>query len=280
LPSFYTPNALVTMNPELGPMKRKAYRLFEKWLGKLGTILIAVSEMERDHAVALGMPPESVAVVPNGIALADLPDRASVRNELGIDADATVVGFVGRLFAQKAPAVLLRAFAQSNAQESRAILAMVGDGPMRAELDVLAEELGITEKIRWLGARNGQRTMPAFDVFALPSLYEGMPYVALEAAHAGLPIVASRVSGISSVVRDDENGYVVEPGDVGGFAMALDKLLLDPERRERFSAPSLSRVQEWTLDRMVDDTIKVYEQVLDAHAPRSFEIVKNGSGNC
>lgn len=261
IPSAYTPNAMVTMNPELGRTKLQAYRLVEQLLGKIGTVLIAVSDEEREHAISLGIKPAAATVIPNGIALETLPDRETVRAELGIEADTTVVGFVGRLFDQKAPDVLLRAFGASAARHS-AILAIVGDGPLKPELENLAENLGISNRIRWLGTRNGQRTMPAFDLFVLPSNYEGMPYVVLEAAHAGLPIIATRVSGVSSVVRDGENGFIVNPGDIDSMAAALDTLLSDSELRRKFSQASLLRVQEWTVERMVNDTIRLYEHTL------------------
>src|SRR5690606_29393466 len=155
----------------------------------------------------------AIAVIPNGIAPPHLRESTAVRDDLGLTADAIVVGFVGRLFAQKAPHVLLKAFSQCADRHPRAILAIVGDGPLRQSLEDLAIQLEISDRVRWLGAQNGQQSMPAFDVFVLSSHYEGMPYVLLEAAHAGLPIIATNVSGVSSIVRDQENGFVVPPGD-------------------------------------------------------------------
>ena len=128
-------------------------------------------------------------------------------------------------------------------------------------MEQLASDLGVTAQIRWLGSRNGQQVMPAFDLFVLSSHYEGMPYVLLEAAHAGLPIVATQVSGVSSVVRDDENGWTVPPGDADAMAGAVDSLLADAALRARFSAASRSRVREWTCERMVRDTAQLYEEI-------------------
>lgn len=276
--SAYTPNALVTMNPELGPLKSKLYGAAERILGRIGTVLIAVSDFEAEHAVSLGIDPETVTVVGNGIPLERLPDRDTVREELGLDSDALVVGFVGRLFDQKAPDVLLKAFAKATTHET-AILAMVGDGPLRPEMEALTEKLGISSRIRWLGAQNGQRCMPAFDLFVLPSNYEGMPYVVLEAAHAGLPIIATRVSGVASVVRDGENGFTVAIGDVDSMATALDALISNADLRKEFSRTSLSRIQEWTVERMVGDTLRVYDQILGGSiVPAPHLVVKCSSG--
>jgi glycosyltransferase involved in cell wall biosynthesis len=261
VPSVYTPNALVTMNPELGHIKSRVYRVAERCLGRMGDLFIAVSDAERHHAISLGVPASSIAVVPNGIAPPLLRDRQTVRAEFGIDADAPVVGFVGRLSCQKAPQVLIRAFAECVAGHPHAVLAIVGEGPLQEELEQLAHELGVSRHIRWLGARNGQQAMPAFDLLVLSSNYEGMPYVLLEAAHAGLPIVATRVSGASTVVRDNENGFLVAPGDTGAIARAMDALLSDSDLRARFSAASLARVREWTRDRMVRETVKLYAGV-------------------
>ena len=121
--SVYTPNALVTMNPELGEVKSRVYGVAERWLGRMGDLLIAVSEDERDHAISLGVPAKSIAVVGNGIAPPSLRDRQTVRAELGIEPDATVVGFVGRLFDQKAPQILIRAFAKCSDRHTQAVLA-------------------------------------------------------------------------------------------------------------------------------------------------------------
>jgi glycosyltransferase involved in cell wall biosynthesis len=284
LPSFYTPNALVTMNPELGRWKARTYRFVERALGRIGTVLVAVSHDEREHALSLGIAPEKVVVIPNGIALENLPQRDAVRASLGIDLDATVIGFVGRLFAQKAPEVLLRAFAQSTGPGTNAVLAVVGDGPLRSQLESLAETLGVSGKIRWLGTRPGQQSMPAFDLFAMPSHYEGMPYVLLEAAHAGLPIVATRVSGVSLVVRNGENGFTVAPGDVEAMTKALDALLSNAELRREFSQASRARVKEWSIQRMIDDTIRLYTQFLptcDEHlpCPQNFRELSNFSSS-
>jgi glycosyltransferase involved in cell wall biosynthesis len=255
------------MNPELSPLKSRVYGIAERYLGRIGNLLIAVSEDERDHAISLGVPATSIAVVGNGIAPPSLSDRKAARTELGLASDAIVVGFVGRMFDQKAPQVLIRAFAKCINRHPQVILAMVGDGPLRKQLEELAAELGVSEQIHWLGARNGQQAMPAFDLFVLSSHYEGMPYVILEAAHAGLPIVATRVSGVSSVVCDLENGLTVEPGDVDGMARAIDTLLSDAELRARFSTSSRSRVREWTCDRMVSDVVTLYETMMNETGP-------------
>jgi glycosyltransferase involved in cell wall biosynthesis len=261
VPSVYTPNALVTMNPELSRMKSNAYAAMERCLGKAGT-MIAVSESERDHAISLGISADRITVVPNGIPDQELPTRDSLRNELGIDPKAKVVGFVGRLFGQKAPEILVRAFARATIHHADAVLAIVGDGPLKKDLVQLADQLDISGQIQWLGERDGQRTMPAFDLFVLSSNYEGMPYVLLEAAHAKLPIVATRVSGTSMVVHEGENGLTTPPGDVDALADAIETLLGDEQLQQRFSQASLARSGEWSSERMVKNTIAVYEDVM------------------
>src|SRR5205823_14138786 len=113
-------------------------------------------------------------------------DRDGARAELGLGARDTVVGFVGRLSPQKAPEVLLKAFALLVPKLPSAVLVVIGDGPLSEPLRKLAEEWDVAGRVKWLGWRDGGHAMSAFDVFVLPSRYEGLPYVAIEALVAGL----------------------------------------------------------------------------------------------
>ena len=171
----------------------------------------------------VGLPHGSVGSVPNGVPIEPLGARVS--REPG-----TVIGSLGRLTEQKGYDVLVRALQKLPTAE----LVLVGDGPQRGQLQALAAELGVTDRLRITGwATNARAHLEEFDIFALPSRWEGMPLGILEAMHAGLPILASDVGSVSEAVADCETGYLVPPDDLERVCERLGRLLDAPELRLR-----------------------------------------------
>lgn len=260
----YTPHAFVTLSPNLHPTERALYSGIERLLSFCTAALIAVSEDEAREAGRLGVPRSRVHVIPNGIPLRPPTprDRAAVRDRWALPEGALAVGFVGRFASQKNPTLLLRAFAKLTSVNNQARLVMVGDGPLKPELESLARSLKISHRVVWTGFMEGRWAMAGFDLFALPSNYEGFPYVLLEALNAGLPVVTTAVGGTEMVVKDRQNGLVVPVGDVAAFAHALEALAADPELRQRFAGSSSKRAMEFSQDQMVERTLSLYRQLL------------------
>jgi len=259
VPVFYTPHAFVTLDPGLPAAMRALYHAAEWLLAPLGARIICVSDEERDHAIALGIARSRLAVVPNGLAPLPPADRAAQRQALGLSADEVCVGFVGRLSAQKAADRLVGAFAVAVGGCPRARLVLVGDGPDRSELEAQAHRLGVGSRVVFTGHGDGPSLMAAFDVFVLPSRYEGFPYALLEAAARGLPILSTQVGGASAVVRSGENGYVISQADAaGGLARHLAGLLADADARGRMSRRSLEMAGSLGVDQMVARTLELY----------------------
>jgi glycosyltransferase involved in cell wall biosynthesis len=254
----YTPHALVVMNPSLPRIGRFVYGSVEKLLMPLTHRMIAVSSEERDVACKLGMSQAKVAVVPNGIEAGRHADRQSIRRQLDLAADEVVVGYVGRMVPQKNPELLLNAFAGVVPGNPKAVLVLVGDGPLMSQVRSRIDELGIADRVRLLGARPGRALMPAFDVFVLPSRYEGFPYVALEAMDAGLPLIATDKSNCQILIGDDEAGIVTPSGCVASLRKALADLIEDSVRRRRAGAAARDRVAKFDLQRMAKETLRVY----------------------
>lgn len=258
--AFYTLHGLIMMDPLLPRWKWLMYLSIELGLATWTSRVIAVSPEEQRAAVKLGFGRSRVMLVPNGVGEMDLTPRGEARLAMGVDADAIVIGFVGRLVEQKAPEVLIEAFAATVSVEPRSRLALVGAGPLEPSMRELARSLGIAEKIIWLGERDARGVLAGFDLFALASRKEGLPYVVLEAMAAGLPVVATTSAGSEILVIPGLNGTVVPADNVGAFGEALIELVTDPAGRARRGAASRERVAAFSIDAMVEATLAAYRE--------------------
>ena len=275
----YTPNAFITQNPLLSLPERWLYSASERILACLTDAIIVVSPEELSHAREIGLS-ATLFYVPNGIKPPHLPTGLEVRHRLGLGSDDLLVGFVGRLETQKAPDVLLRAFASLLEKRPKGQkLLIVGDGSLKESLVKLAVELEISAQVRWLGAVSGLEHMPAFDLLVLPSFYEGMPYVLVEALFAGLPIVATAVAGTKLTVQPGVNGLLVPPGNPQALALAIAELLQDPDRRRSFGQASLKKSREFTVELMVSRTLAHYAKLIEStdYKTRLFNICRHSS---
>ncbi|HSP72423.1 MAG TPA: glycosyltransferase family 4 protein [Gaiellaceae bacterium] len=253
-----------------GPVRGYAFRLLERWLARATTRLIAVSPQVRDDLVALGVALESkFAVIRLGIELdtrvADsAASRADTRRALGIDDGRFVIGWIGRMTAVKRAEDVLRAFKLVRDRGIDACLCMVGDGPDRERVEQLAHDLGVVRDCLFPGYQ--EEIGPffgAFDVFVLPSANEGTPVTAIEALASGCPVVATRVGGVPDVVRDGEDGFLVEPGDVDQLAGRLAELASDPDLRGRLGGAGRERVvPRYGVERLIDDVDGLYRDLL------------------
>jgi glycosyltransferase involved in cell wall biosynthesis len=210
--------------------------------------VITVSRYVHNMLVDRGIPPARIGVVPPIAALPAWEDanpqacwerlqqsREAVRAELGFDADDVVVGCTAVLREPKGHAELLEAIAPLCHANQRLHLVIVGDGePVMQRLRARREALGLAAQVHLLGYRSdAARLMSGFDLFALATQKEAAGTVFLEAAQAGLPIVATRVGGVPEMLREGDNALLVARGDQAGLSAALKTLLDDPERRRR-----------------------------------------------
>jgi glycosyltransferase involved in cell wall biosynthesis len=143
---------------------------------------------------------------------------------------------------------------------------IVGDGPLRESLESQSRALGVDGIVEFLGARND---VPAqlrhFDLFVLPSLWEGLPYVLLEAMAAGLPIVTTDVDGVREVITDGREGIVVPSRNARALADAIVGLMANSARRSRLGVNGAQGVKErFSLDAMIEQTVDVYSRAMNA----------------
>jgi glycosyltransferase involved in cell wall biosynthesis len=260
-----------------GPLRSLFFRLLERWLAAHTTALIAVSPQVRDDLVALRIAPrERFAVIRLGIELDERiapqrDGRIESRRYLGIPEGRFAVGWIGRMTAVKRTDDVLVAFKSLRESGVDATLCMVGDGPDRAGLEQRAHDLGIVRDTLFLGYQEDVAPFyAAFDALVLPSSNEGTPVSVIEALGAGRPVVATRVGGVPDVVRDGEDGFLVEPGATDELAERLGRLARDPALRERMGKQGRDRVlPRYAVDRLVEDIDRLYRSLLDAKRPES-----------
>jgi L-malate glycosyltransferase len=217
--------------------KMRLYDRLNSFVGRAaGDAFIGVSS-EIAQILRERYPGKDVRCIRNGIDVGCVaPSRArdAVREKIGVARDAFVVGTVGRLMPVKAFDRLIAALAQLRRDRAglNAQLVIVGDGPLRSELEACAARLGVSRETTFLGARaDVYDLMAAFDVFALTSLHEGIPMVILEAMAVGVPIVASRVGGIPEILENGRDALLVEAAAPGALADAIGRLAADPSLR-------------------------------------------------
>jgi glycosyltransferase involved in cell wall biosynthesis len=254
-----------------GPLRSRFFRALERRLAGDSTALVAVSPQVRDDLVALGVAPrEKFAVVRLGIELGErvgsVDGRAETRRYLGIADGRFAVGWVGRMTAVKRGGDVLEGFKLLRDRGVDATLCLVGDGPDRPQLERKAHDLGIVRDTLFLGYQDDVGPLyAAFDALVLPSGNEGTPVSVIEALAAGRPVVATRVGGVPDVVRDGEDGFLVEAGATDELAERLSRLAAAPALRERLGAAGRARVlPRYAVDRLVDDIDRLYRSLLSA----------------
>ncbi|MCU1692449.1 MAG: glycosyl transferase group 1 [Frankiales bacterium] len=227
--------------------------------------LIAVSEGQRRTYERAGVPSELITTVVNGIRpRRSAESRQQARLRLGVRGDQRLVLAVGRLLVQKGHRYLVEAVPELVARFPDAVVVVVGEGALRAELEARASSLGVSEQLRLVGFVDDARSLlSAADVFVLPSRQEALPLSALEAMDAGLPVVGTDVLGTAEVVEDGVTGLLVRPEDPAALAGAITALLADPQRARQYGSAGRSRFHErYTSERMARQTLAVYEQAL------------------
>jgi glycosyltransferase involved in cell wall biosynthesis len=230
--------------------------------------VVAVSRPLASQLAVRGVRPERLHLLRNAwSSAAPLLERARARAELQLPADAFVLGWVGRLSAEKGGDILIEALARS--RDLGMLACVIGDGPDRPALESRAAELGLAGRVRWCGIRpDAARLFRAFDAFVLSSRTEGTPIVLLEAMRAEVPVVATSVGGVPDVVGP-EDAWVVPPEDPDALATALRELLADSESASRRAAAARRRLDlEFSVDPWLDAYEGIYREV---SAPRGAD---------
>lgn len=242
----------------------------------IATIALRVSDVVLCLTKDLGnktrqiQPRTRVIVLPSGVETQPIClVSTSVSLESQIK-NRRVILYVGRIRRIKGLQYLVRAFAQVQEKIPSAVLLVVGDGDDKTRIMQCVDELGLRDKVVFVGSVPYNR-VPAYfaiaDVFVLPSLAEGLPSVILEAYSAGVPVIASRVCGISEIVRDGITGYLVAPGNEKELAAKIEQLLLDTNLAQSVATASLAEAQRYSIQKIVKRLERIYLFVLGAGSP-------------
>lgn len=258
------PQVVVTRRVEYS-IFRHAFLGLDRWKYDPGAdVVLCVSSRVRDVLRGDGITASRLVVVPDGIDTARFvpqPDRRlEVRAVWGIPESAWVVGNVSHADPAKGQRHLLEAFARLAAGDPDAHLLVVGSGKELPALKARAAELGLGPRVTFTAfQRNVPSLLDAMDVFAFPSLSEGLGCAVLEAAASRTPIVATAVGGIPEAIRHEQEGLLVPPADPAALLAALRRMRANPDRAAELAEAARRRaVEDYDVTRMVDRTVAVY----------------------
>jgi glycosyltransferase involved in cell wall biosynthesis len=238
------------------------------WFGRGADAVISLTDHMSEELYAAGIPSDRVVLIPNGVdcdlfAPVSPERRADLRAQCDFPPDRPVVLFAARLAYQKAVDVLLHAWKLVHERCPEALLVLAGTGALKEELEQLSHDLGLDDAVRFQGWVKITRPLyQAADLFVLPSWSEGMSMALLEAMACGLPPVATAIPGNADVVKQEQNGLLVQPGDEEGLAAALERGLRDRALHERLSAAARETIiSQYSSELMVRRYGRLYQQV-------------------
>lgn len=245
---------------------RFSRRIFPCW----GDAVIAISQAVCDHLKKdFGVKKEKTALIPSGLDLEAFPlideeKRKRNRRRLGLS-DEPLIGIVARLSDVKGQDILIKAMKKVIERIPRARLLIAGEGKWESSLKDLARSLGLTDHVLfYAGVNETVDSLSMLDVFAMPSRSEGLGLSVMEAQACGLPVAASRVGGIPSLIEDGQTGFLVEPENPDALAGALVKILENPGLAKRVGSAARKFIEEnCSSDKMVDKTLALYKGVID-----------------
>jgi glycosyltransferase involved in cell wall biosynthesis len=235
-------------------------------IGRLATRFIAVSPLDAQRMVELEhVPVEKVLYIPTAQIRREAGEMVDLRIELGLAPGTPLVGVAAVMRPQKALSVLLEAHARLLARVPDAHLVIAGDGQCRGELVERARELGLSDRVHFLGAREDiDAIIASLDIAALSSDYEGLPLFALECMAHGTPLVATDVGGLSEIVEDGVNGLLVPTRDPEALAEAIGGLLVDRERLGALAEAAAKSADAYSIEAIAKRFAALYSDLLAA----------------
>jgi glycosyltransferase involved in cell wall biosynthesis len=247
--------------------RRLPIRAMQNLLWRRITRGIAISEAVRQFMIKVeGAPPTKAVTIHYGLDLkkhaVGVGARQIFRHELGLPEQTPVFGSVCRLIEQKGLSDSLRAFWQISRQVPEAQYVLVGDGPLRAELEREVDAYHLRHRVHFLGWRkDAQAMISAFDALVMPSKWEGFGLVALEAMAVRTPVIATMVSALPEIVIDGETGFLVQSGDVEGLSQAMMDICQYPQESRQMGVAGRERLEtHFSAASMIQKTAELYQE--------------------
>ena len=260
---IYSPHGLYYLNFD-DPIRFHLFKLTERIQRVRTDKMITLSTGEHRKAVDDGLiDPARAALVENGIDHVKCLSRAEARSRLDIPPDAIVVGTISRFTPQKAPLDLVTVARELVATHPDLVFAWLSDGEMRSQVEAAIKRYRLQNNVILTGHVEGARELiPAFDVFVLASIWEGLPYTIMEAMDAGVPIVATDVVGTQDVIDDGRTGFLVPPGRPREIAMRIRHLLTHKAEAAKIAEAARADVStRFSLSEMVRRVSTLYREV-------------------
>jgi glycosyltransferase involved in cell wall biosynthesis len=258
------------------PATRAALRTVERRLGRITDYFLTDGSLVASEAVRLRIaPPDRIRAVISPIDPVPVTSpaaRRTARRVLGLPEDAKIVGAAARLAEQKAPLDMVEAIAGLGRRD--VYMVWLGDGELRPSVERRIAERGLTDRFILAGDRDDvARLLPAFDVFALSSLWEGLPCSLVEAMTCGIPVAVTAVNSVPELVLSARTGLLARPGDPASLTRAIAYLLDNPDEAARMAEAARIQIgHQFRADRLGADLMHVYETALRLAAPRTRRI--------
>lgn len=258
-----------SFHEHMAPRRRRLYVMLERFAARFTDAMIVVTRPDIDKGLAEGIGrPEQYHLIRSAIPLDEFDpttvDGGAARRELGIPPDVPVLGNVGRFSPQKNPLDWVGVAGRVAQAVPECRFLLVGDGPLRPEVEAALAEAGIAERTILTGLRRDvPHLLAAMDVFLLTSLWEGLPRVIPQAMAMAVPVVANRADGTVEAIDHGATGFLCEPGDLDSMAAYCNRLLQSPELRQEMGWRGRRyAIQEFGLQRMIAEIEALYEALL------------------
>jgi L-malate glycosyltransferase len=268
--SLYRPKIVFSEHGRFYPDRMSPRRvMFNQFANRLTDRIISVCEATKKALVKYEwFPANKIEVIYNGIKIEKFQikiDIAEKRRSLGLKEDDIVIGAVGRLCTEKNYKMLILAFGLVAKDVHNAKLVIVGGGQLEDQLRQTAADMGLTNKVLFLGPRTDvPEILKTFDIYALSSDSEGASQVLLEAMASGTPVVATNVGGNPEIILDGQTGILVPRGDQFKFAEAILNIANDLQYRGKMAENGRNRIfEKFTFTQMVENYVNTYKRALD-----------------
>lgn len=265
---IYTAHGWVFLEP-LGKIRQTLYRLLEKYTAKKKDAIIVLSEQDRTIAEQqLNIPAPKLTVIPLGIEPIEFLDKETAQTalknrETSLDPTKTWIGTIANHYPTKGLDILIEAVSLLSESERNTLqFCIIGEGPEKKNLQEKIIHAGLGQTIFLLPFLDNASTyLPAFDLFVLPSRKEGLPYVLIEAMQAGLPLVATKVGGVPSLITPEKNGWIALPNNSSNLSKALAQSLEHKHQWSTISQNNKKESKNYSLIHLLEKTLVAYHNL-------------------